>query len=226
MSTRCTMPGAGLWRLGLGMVLFLLPLTGMAHPHVWADISVKVVLDDQGRVEALRQRWRLDPFYSLMLIEELKGAEGDAPMEARLDQLGSEIRNNLAPKGYFTEIRHDGEPVAVDEVQEYTTMARNDRVEFLFKLPLAHPLPLGESALRYRIYDPSYYIEMVHEINDDQTPRDDALVVVGGDCTTRIIAADPDPEQVAMAARLDRTDEAPEGLGRFFAETGEIRCTP
>ncbi|MDT8896025.1 DUF1007 family protein [Halomonas sp. I1] len=213
-----------IFRLALGMALLLLPSAGVAHPHVWADISVKVILDDRGRVEALRQRWRLDPFYSLMLIEELKSAEGDAPMEARLDQLGAEIRNNLAPKGYFTDIRHGGEPVEVDDVETYTTMAREDRVEFLFELPLAHPLALGESALRYRIYDPSYYIEMVHEIDDDQTPREDALLVMGGDCTTRIIAADPNPEQVAQAARLDRTDEAPEGLGRFFAETGEVRC--
>lgn len=219
------MMGAGIRRLGLGMALLLLPSMVSAHPHVWADLSVKVILDDQGRVEALRQRWRLDPFYSLVLMEELKAAEGDAPMEARLDQLGSEIHDNLAPRGYFTEITHDGEPVETDDVREYTTMAHTDRVEFMFLLPLAHPLTLGEAPLRYRIYDPSYYIEMVHEVNDDQTPRADALVVTGAECTTRIIAADPDPEQVAKASRLDRTDEAPDGLGRFFAETGEVQCT-
>ncbi|MDN3525862.1 DUF1007 family protein [Halomonas sabkhae] len=206
----------------------LLPATASAHPHVWADISVRVELDEQGRVEALRQRWRLDPFYSLMLLEELNGAEGEKPMEARLDQLGGEIRSNLAPKGYFTEVRHAGEPVELDEVTEYTTMARDDRVEFHFRLPFAEPLPLAavadDDTLRYRIYDPSYYIEMIHEINEDQTPRDDALVIDAPDCTTRIIRAEPDPEMVAKAAQLDRTDEAPDGLGRFFAETGEVSC--
>ncbi|MCW4149323.1 DUF1007 family protein [Halomonas sp. 18H] len=207
----------------------LLPATAAAHPHVWADISVTIELDEQGRVEALRQRWRLDPFYSLMLLEELKSAEGEQPMEARLDQLGSEIRSNLAPKGYFTEVRHAGEPVALDEVTEYTTLARDDRVAFHFRLPLVEPLPLdslaGGDDLRYRIYDPSYYIEMIHEINEDQTPRDDALVIDTPNCTTRIIRAEPDPEMVAKAAQLDRTDEAPEGLGRFFAETGEVSCS-
>ncbi|MDL4863624.1 DUF1007 family protein, partial [Halomonas elongata] len=34
------------------MALLLLPSMVSAHPHVWADLSVKVILDDQGRVEA------------------------------------------------------------------------------------------------------------------------------------------------------------------------------
>ncbi|WP_431025055.1 DUF1007 family protein [Halomonas sp. H5] len=212
-------------RRGLLLLIALgLPLSVQAHPHGWIDLGVRVILDDQGRVEALHQRWRMDPFYSLVLLEELGRAQGDEPMEARLDQLGLEIRDTLAPQGYFTEVSHGGDALALGEVSEYTVMERGGRVEFIFLLPLDEPRPLGEATLRYRVFDPTYYIEVVHEA-DDRAPREDALVV-GGDheCETRILPADPDPAQVAEAARLDTDDQAPEGLGRYFAETGEIQC--
>ncbi|EPC02866.1 hypothetical protein L861_23940 [Litchfieldella anticariensis FP35 = DSM 16096] len=197
-----------------------------AHPHGWIDLGVRVILDDQGRVEALHQRWLMDPFYSLVVLEELGRAEGDASMEARLDQLGMEIRDNVAAQHYFTELTHDGHTVALGEVKEYTVMQRGSRVEFSFVLPLETPLALEGKAMQYQVFDPSYYIEIVHEAEDDETPREDALVVVGADiaCTTRIEPADPDPAKVTEAAMLDYDDQAEPGLGRFFAETGEVSC--
>ncbi|TLF50623.1 DUF1007 family protein [Halomonas urmiana] len=215
--------GRRLLALGLAFALSLWPLLAPAHPHGWVDVTVRVLMDEQGRVEALQQRWRLDPFYSLLLLEELQSAEGEAPMEARLDQLGVEIRHNLAPQHYFTHVTQDGEAVELGEVEHFTTLARDGRVELMFRLPLAEPLPLGQAPMRYRIYDPTYYLEVLHEAEGD-TPRPDALGVTGADCDTRIIAADPDPAKVAEAASLDREAQAPEGLGRFFAETGEVRC--
>lgn len=148
---------------------------------------MRVQLDERGRAEALQQRWRLDPFYSQLLLEELRAAQGEATMEARLDQLGVEIRNNLSKQNYFTHVTLDGEAVELDEVNDVTTLARDGRVILMFQLP---------------------------------------LIVTSADCTTRIIAADPDPSKVVEAALLDREARAPEGLGRFFAETGEIRCDP
>ncbi|MDN3556639.1 DUF1007 family protein [Halomonas maura] len=215
--------GRRLLALALACALALWPLPSPAHPHGWVDVSVRVQLDDRGRVEALQQRWRLDPLYSQLLLEELRAAQGKAPMEARLDRLGVEIRQQLSPQHYFTHVTRNGEAVALGEVNDFTTLARDGRVVLMFRLPLAEPLPLGQAAMHYRIYDPTYYIEVLHEA-DGETPRADALRVTGADCATRIIAADPDPVQVAEAARLDRGERAPEGLGRFFAETGEVRC--
>ncbi|MBD3895532.1 DUF1007 family protein [Halomonas sp. ML-15] len=218
--------GYSWWRrLALGVALTLLPCLVWAHPHGWIDMSMRVILDDDGRVEALHQRWRMDPFYSLVLLEELGRAQGEESLEERLDLLGMEIRDTLAPQGYFTELRHADNAVALGDVQEYTVMERDGRVEFVFLLPLEAPLALDGEPLAYRVYDPTYYIEVLHEENGDG-PSDEALVMAGADtrCSTRIIPADPDPARVAQAARLDITDEAPDGLGRYFAETGEIQC--
>lgn len=214
-------------RLSALIVLLLcaaLPGLLQAHPHGWIDLRMRLVLDDGGRLTALQQSWRMDPFYSLVILEELERAEEGESLEAGLDQLGVDIRDNLSSQGYFTELDIGGDPALFGEVSEYTVMERGGRVEFVFLLPLAQPRALEGETLRYRVFDPTYYLEVVHEADGDR-PRDDALVV-GGEtrCQTRILPADPDPQRILEAARLDTDDQGEPGLGRHFAETGEVRC--
>ena len=53
-------------------LLVLVASTAQAHPHVWIDLRVQPQLNEQGQLVALQQAWRFDPFYSLILIEELQ----------------------------------------------------------------------------------------------------------------------------------------------------------
>lgn len=214
--TTCLMVVASILLMGASAV--------SAHPHGWIDLSVKVIIDNQGRVTALEQNWRMDPFYSLVVMEELGRVE-DASLEEGLSQLGQEIRDNLTPMHYFTEVSLDGEPLALGEVTEYTTRTRDDRLIFMFRLPLAKPQPVADAMLTYQVFDPSYYIEVVHEADTQQRIDEDALTLQGmADCTSSVEKADPDPEVVMRAALLDRDEQGEPGLGRYFAETGRIDC--
>tara|TARA_R110002012_G_scaffold182942_3_gene349309 strand:- start:30 stop:689 length:660 start_codon:yes stop_codon:yes gene_type:complete len=207
----------------LAMSSFLISPNAHAHPHGWIDLSVRVITDDQGLVSSLHQTWRMDPFYSLVVFEELQQAEG-ASLEEGLDQLGKEIRDNLATQHYLTEVRINNAPQALGEVSEYTAMERDGRLIFMFILPLETPQPLTASLLSYQVFDPTYYIEVVHEEEDGQ-PRDDALIFNGEPaCEFAILPADPDPEVVMQAALLDKDESGEPGLGRYFAETGQIDC--
>ncbi|MGJ7459165.1 DUF1007 family protein [Halomonas sp. MA07-2] len=206
------------------VLFFAMSGLAQAHPHGWIDLRMRLVVDDEGHLTGLHQSWRMDPFYSLVVLEELGQAGGDGGLEAALDQLGSEIRDNLVPYGYYTELTLAGEKQGFDAVSDYTVLERGGRVEFIFLLPLAEPQPLAGQTLSYQVFDPTYYIEMVHE-EENRVPADDALLV-GGElaCETRIHQPNPDPELVLQAAMLDVDDEAEPGLGRHFAETGEVTC--
>lgn len=207
------------------LVSLVLPGIASAHPHGWIDLRMRVVFDDQGRAAALHQAWRMDPFYSLVVLEELGAVDDGSSMEQRIDQLGDEIRANLEGQGFFTELTHAGERVTLGEVTDYTTLLVGERVEFGFVLPLAKPLALDGEALRYRIFDPTYYIEVVHTAEGD-APSPQALTLSGAPetCRSAIVPADPDPAKVMQAAMLDADESGEEGLGRFFAETGEVTC--
>ncbi|MBR9902469.1 MAG: DUF1007 family protein [Gammaproteobacteria bacterium] len=207
----------------LGMSSVLVSPGAHAHPHGWIDLSVRVITDDQGVVSGLHQTWRMDPFYSLVVFEELQQVEG-ASLEQGLDQLGKEIRDNLAAQHYLTEVRINGERQALGEVSEYTAMERDGRLTFMFILPLETPQPLTDALLSYQVFDPTYYIEVVHEEAGGQ-PRDDALILHGEPaCELAILPADPDPELVMQAALLDKDESGEPGLGRYFAETGQVDC--
>ena len=197
----------------------------LAHPHGWIDLSIKVISDEQGRVTALEQRWRMDPFYSLVVMEELGQVEG-ASMEQGLAELGREIRDNLASMDYFTEIHLDGNAVDTDDVSEYTTRVSDGRLIFMFRLPLTDPQPLEGSQLSYQIFDPTYYLEVVHEADTQQRINEDALTLQqqAPACVLSVKAADPDPELVMRAAMLDVDEQGEPGLGRYFAETGLVDC--
>ncbi|MBZ9558459.1 DUF1007 family protein [Halomonas coralii] len=204
-----------------------IPQTAGAHPHGWVDIRVEGIFDAQGDLTALRQRWRMDPLYSQVLMEEISSAPGDTPLAQRLDALAIEIRDNLATQQNLTRITLDGRPIAQGDVTAINTEYRDQRMVFGFTLPLAEPQGLAGHTLRYRVFDPTYYIEMLHEADAEGTaPLPDALQLRDAPpgCTTRIVAADPDPDKVMEAAMLDKTQQGEPNLGRFFAETGEIAC--
>ncbi len=195
----------------------------MAHPHGWIDMSVRVITNDDGAVTGLHQTWRMDPFYSLVVMGELQQVPGQS-LEQGLDQLGSEIRNNLTPQHYFTEVRIGDKPQTFGEVTEYTALERDGRLTFMFILPLTSPQPLSGQVLEYQVFDPTYYIEMVHEEEGDE-PSPQALILNGEpDCTLSVLPADPDPEKVLQASLLDVDEEGEPGLGRHFAETGRVDC--
>lgn len=218
------------WQVALLMMGSLVAAQpAAAHPHGWVDLRVTLRLDDQGRAVAMRQYWLLDPFYSLTLRQELAAVEDDTSMEQRLDLLGSEILANLSQFDYYTHVTLDGEPVALGEATRQTTWLKGERVAFQMELPLAEPVPMDGHTLRYRIYDPTYYIEILHD--PDAVAVKEGLVVsglAGQDsalhCTSGITPADPDPSKVAEASMLDINATAPMDLGQYFAEVGSVSC--
>ena len=209
--------------LAVSMGSLVVSPNASAHPHGWIDLSVRVITDDNGVVSGLHQTWRMDPFYSLVVFEELQRVE-NASIEQGLDQLGKEIRDNLAEQHYLTEVSINGELQALGEVNEYTAMERDGRLTFMFILPLETPQALAGALLSYQVFDPTYYIEVVHEEEGGQ-PREEALILHGEPaCELAILPADPDPEVVMRAAMLDKDESGEPGLGRYFTETGQVDC--
>ena len=83
------------WALGAGLIGLLMSPLATAHPHGWIDFSIRVMTDEEGVVRGLHHAWRMDPFYSLVVFEELQHVDG-VSLEVGLDRLGTEIRDNLA----------------------------------------------------------------------------------------------------------------------------------
>ena len=208
---------------GVLLILLLLLITATkvnAHPHVWIDLRIKPVMNEQSALLGLEQAWRFDPFYSLVLIEELEKGGDATELEERYDQLAWEIVKNLNSVNFFTQGYFLQAASQWGQVTEATLLRRGQRLELRFYLPLAQPLLLKDSSFNYQIYDPTYYIEMLHAT---EAGLDKTGLTAG--CKLELKAPTPSSSLIEQALALDKTEtsEDPE-LGKHFAEQVTLGC--
>ncbi len=191
-----------------------------AHPHGWIDLSVEVLFDGDGRVSGLRQTWLFDEFYTAFATEGFDGDGDGAPDQDKLVELLHENLGSLGEADYFTRIESGGAVLALGAAAEASTRMRAGRLEATFLVPLKEPVAVGPGGFVYAVYDPTYYVEILHA----ETPDPVRLSGAPADCRPRLIAPAPEPQAVMLAQALDRTQSAGDGLGVHFAEKVEIRC--
>lgn len=212
-----------IWRtvlIGLALTLgvALIAREAAAHPHVWIDLRTTMVMDEQGRVAAVGQEWLFDPIYSAYVTGGLDPASDEG--RKALDDLLDESMSNLREYDYFMRVRSDGERQTLEDVRDFTAEIKGDRLIYRFTVPLAVPLDPRTHDLDVAMFDPTYYIEMLHLEGDVVAFQGPAPSGCGG----RIIQPAPDMNAVALAQSLDKNATADDTLGAQFAETVIISC--
>lgn len=209
-------------RGGFLALLFVLAgasgVPAVAHPHTWIDLRSTVVLDAAGRVTAIEQQWLFDQFYTVFATEGLSGAAGTRA-EA-LKALARSNLQNLRSYDYFTEVRSGGAKVALGTVSEFESELREGRLWMRFVVPLTTPVDPTERALEFAVFDPTYYIEILHLQGDVVAFRGAGI----GGCFGRIVPPNPTTEAVLLVQAMDRDAMPDATLGSVFAERVEVTC--
>ena len=148
--------------LAVGVGLGFSP-NAQAHPHEWIDLRVRLIFDDDRRLTAMEQSWMFDPFFSAYVLDELTDQRPDrAAIAAKAEALGPEMVGNLAKHGFLNDWHFDGEPVTELSGSFVGTRVTRDQLELTFRLDLDQPLELRGSRFEYSVFDPTYYIEILH----------------------------------------------------------------
>ena len=200
---------------------FALPARpALAHPHVWIDLDTALVFDDRGRLTGLRVHWVFDEFYSLYMMEDLD-TDGDGVAEAdKLHGMAQSSTKNLAEYDYFTEVEMDGSRLAQGSVTEAEAAVQDGRLVLTFTVPFAEPVAIDGKSLTYAVYDPTYYIEILH-VKEDPVSFEGAAP---SDCRYVVLPPNPDAATVSFAASLDKTESGGDSLGDAFAERMTVLC--
>lgn len=202
----------------LGLLVGVAAVPALAHPHAWIDLRSTIVLDAQGHVVAIEQEWLFDEIYTLFALDGYKGQ--GAALQARMEQQAQASLASLHDYDYFTEIRIDGAKQAPAEVTDYASELRRNRWWLRFTLPLPNPVDPTAHKVTFAVFDPSYYIEILHREGDVVSFRG----VEETACHGMIWPPNPSTEALILAASMDVNAQAEDGLGALFAETVEIRC--
>lgn len=193
------------------------PCAVQAHPHVFVDTLVRVLIDDQGRLTGLRASWVLDETTSALLLEQ----NGFDPATA--DRAAAQAVASGFDWQVFTEALHGavGE-VALDwsGADARTGLYQEGLIALAGTWTFAAPVALTQTA-QIQIYDPTFYISY------GTLPPE---VVGPAGCRAWVEAADLDAAQAkleemfdAMPAEAIAENAFPE-VGAFYADALRIAC--
>ncbi|HEV7255003.1 MAG TPA: DUF1007 family protein [Mesorhizobium sp.] len=204
----------------LGAGLALLPMAALAHPHVFAEARLDVVVTD-GAVTALRHLWRFDDvFSSTVLMEFDKNADLQLD-QAELDEVGSTVAASLAEFGYFQLVSADGRDVEMSPPPIMMANYENDQLVILFESAPKAPLKL-DGKVDFGVYDPTFYTA-IDFAEDEQM----AVENLPAACTRTVIRPDPDEVIAQNQATLTEeffTDPTGTDMSKIFATKLELDC--
>ena len=190
-----------------------------SHPHAWIDLKTEPIFNDAGNMTGLRQFWLFDDFYSAFVMEDMPKASDGLYDQKALDELARMNLQNLEEYHYFTVIKANEKPLKLGKVTSFKTFMEGNRLAMEFDVPLKTATSPIKELIDYQVYDPGYYIEILHFKSDDAItlPED-------GRCVYNLIPPAPPKEMSLLAAGLDRNQIAEDGFGAYFAETVALTC--
>ena len=194
-----------------------------AHPHYWIDLKTDMILDEQGRLAAIRQHWAFDLFFSMMTVADVVNEHGDK--QVGLKKMGSQMISNLAKQQYFSVLTIDGTEVVLPRPSQFqlteNTQPEQPILELDMRFDMTSPLVIKDKDLVWSVFDPTYYIAMNYS-------KAENIAIQGGkgaQCKLDLDAPNPSSELTEYAQSLDRTQKDTDGLGIQFAEKIRINCS-
>lgn len=206
------------------LLLALFPLPAAAHPHIFIDTGVDVIVDASGRLTQVRVTWVYDDYYSLLITEDM-GLDADhdgtltAEEQARLTGFDMQWIDGF--EGDLEAVL-DGARLALSGPMEPTAELRDGRIVTTHLRAVTATPDLAGRTLTLTPYDPTYYT--AYEIS---LP----VRMVGGTCMIENLAPDIDAgleEKRQMLLRIDADADLEELdiplMGAEFATQINISC--
>jgi len=200
------------------IILCFLTSPASAHPHAWIDTKIKVLFSSTGKITGLQENWLLDEGYTAFVLQRLTKKNLSALTAQDFKKIAEKITKNLKPYDYFTKAM-DGKTaakIASLEAINANMLGRRFNLNFTLKFQA----PLKSKDISYKIYDPTYYVEMLHAEDKDAIQ----LTKAPAGCAYKIIKPNPPIEAVIKAANLGMASPSNNQLGKVFAEKVDVSC--
>ena len=167
----------------LAGALALCPGAGVAHPHIFIDAGLRLIVED-GQVTAIEVTWLYDGLYSLILLEDY-GLDPDFDLALTEEEVATHLGFDLNWNSGFTgglELRRGDADLEIGAPEAMTMELVGEG-----QLRTTHRRPVTDvdsaDALVAQAYDPEFYIAF--EMTGDMTAE-------GAACVPELVRADLD----------------------------------
>lgn len=192
-----------------------------AHPHVFAEARLDVVLSPDGHVASLQHLWRFDDLFSSTVLVEFD-KNGDLKLDdSELGEVGQTVKESLAEYGYFQVVTAAGKDVAMNKPDKLTADFKDSQLIILFESTPSVPMALS-GKLTFGVYDPTFYTAI--DFTEDSYLNAEGLPAR---CKRTVIRPDPDEALAQNQSTLTDaffTDPAGTNMSKIFATRLELDC--
>ena len=200
----------------------LMPISALAHPHIFAEARLEVVAGADGTVSELRNVWRFDEMFSSSVILDFDKNTNLKLDPEELADVGQVVLESLEEFSYYTSITEDGKDVKVGKPDKINVDFKDGHLLMFFVLKPGETMPL-KGKMTFGVYDPTMYAAMDFSTDDDL-----ALVGDGFSACKREVVR-PDPDEVLAQNQSNLTDaffNDPTGndMSKLFATRLEVTC--
>ena len=201
---------------------FTLASPALAHPHIFAEARLDVMVSPQGDVSSLRHLWRFDDLFSSTVLLEFD-ANSDLKLDdAELAEVSKTVFDSIGEFDYFQVVRSNDKPVAMKPPANLMANYDDGQLIILFESEPADPLKLA-GKVDFGVYDPTFYtaIDFIEDTNMSIDNLPDG-------CARAVIRPDPDEALAQNQSTLTEAffnDPAGTDYGNIFATKLEITCS-
>jgi ABC-type uncharacterized transport system substrate-binding protein len=159
----------------LAFVAAYLPVTAMAHPHVFIDWGAGLLFSGD-RIDGIRLTWTFDDLFSGFILQEFDRDRNGSLSPAEVHQIGLKHLVEFRRAKFFTTVNLNGKEVTPNTERDFTATAAKGIVTYQFTLPLSAPLA-STTAVEVVVDDPTYYIAYLATAANSQSQTVGAFLV-------------------------------------------------
>ncbi|MBX3598115.1 MAG: DUF1007 family protein [Rhizobiaceae bacterium] len=202
--------------------LVIAPLPAKAHPHVFAEARLDVMLSQDGKaVESLRHLWRFDDAFSSTVVVEFDKNGDNKLDDAELAAVRDTVYTSLGDYNYFQLVTANGKDVAMRAPDDFAAVIDNNQLIIMFEAKPKEALELS-GTVNFGVYDSTFYTA-IDFLEDEQM----AVQTLPDQCSRKVVRPDPDEiiqqnQEALTQAFMD--DPAGGDMTKIFATRLELTC--
>ena len=204
----------------MGM-LALSPAPANAHPHIFAEARLEVVVDADRNVEAVRHVWRFDELFSSTVLLDF---DVNTNLELEPDELravGEIVLDSLYDFNYYTALSAGGVDIPIEKPDVINVDFQDGQLLMFFSVAPAQKLPL-KGNLSFGAYDPTMYASLDFISDDD-------LIVEGPSQQCKKEVVRPNYDEILAQNQQNLTeaffnDPAGNDISKLFATRLDLTC--
>ncbi|MEM9735832.1 MAG: DUF1007 family protein [Pseudomonadota bacterium] len=212
----------GVW-IAAALALTMLAKPVSAHPHIFVDAKINLVVNEDRRLKAIRVVWLFDPFHTLYILSFdgiTPTPEGGLTAEAQA-QLAKAYTDWQPGFDGFAKLSQGERLVSLGDPSEVEARLLAGHLEISFTRAIPDPISIEGTGAEIVVYDATYY----HAVTISEMPD-----VLGNAprCRATLIPFEPDAldtDVQAMLSKLSRDEITPvDGIGASFADRITLTC--